>query len=48
MEELKENRFEFSLYVNENLICARNFRINMFYEDSMRSIEFLYTARGIV
>ena len=48
MEELKENRFEFSLYVNENLICARNFRINMFYEDSMRSIEFLHTARGIV
>ena len=27
----KEERFEFALYVNNNIICKRNFKINDFW-----------------
>lgn len=36
----KEERFEFALYVNNNIICKRNFKINDFIEHSMESMEF--------
>lgn len=39
-KEYREERFEFALYVNDNVICKRNFRINNFIEDSMNSMEF--------
>jgi len=36
----KEERFEFALYVNNNIICKRNFKINDFIEHSMESLDF--------
>lgn len=47
-KEYREERFEFALYVNDNVICKRNFRINNFIEDSMNSIEFKYAIDDIV
>ena len=44
----KEERFEFALYVNNNLICKRNFKINDFIEHSMESLEFKDTVDTIV
>lgn len=48
VKEYKEERFEFALYVNDNLICKRNFKINNFIENSMNSINFKETVDSIV
>ena len=47
-KEYKEERFEFALYVNDNLICKRNFKINNFIEGSMDTLNFKETFDGIV
>jgi len=39
-KDYKEERFEFTIYVNDNIICKRNFRIYNYIENSMQSIEF--------
>jgi len=39
-QNYKEERFEFALYVNNNIICKRNFKINDFIEHSMETAEF--------
>ena len=44
----KEERFEFALYVNNNIICKRNFKINDFIEHSMESLEFKEKVDEIV
>lgn len=44
----KEERFEFALYVNNNLVCKRNFKINNFIDHSMSSVEFKEAIDGIV
>lgn len=44
----KEERFEFVLYVNNNIICKRNFKINDFIEHSMESEEFKHEVDKIV
>jgi len=44
----KEERFEFTLFVNDNIICKRNFKINDFIEHSMESAEFKNTVDNIV
>jgi hypothetical protein len=44
----KEERFEFALYVNNNIICKRNFKINDFIEHSMESVEFKDKVEEIV
>lgn len=36
----KEERFEFTVYLNENIICKRNFRIYNYIENSMNTLEF--------
>ena len=38
--DYKEERFEFTVYVNDNIICKRNFRIYNFIEHSMNTLEF--------
>jgi len=38
--DYKEERFEFTVYVNDNIICKRNFRIYNFIENSMNTFEF--------
>lgn len=47
-KEYREERFEFALYVNDNVICKRNFRINNFIEGSMNSVEFKNTIDEII
>lgn len=47
-KEFKEERFEFALYVNNNLICKRNFKINNYIDESMQSINFKETVDEIV
>lgn len=47
-KEYREERFEFSLFVNNNLICKRNFRINNYIEDSMSTIDFKESMDNIV
>ena len=44
----KEERFEFALYVNNNIICKRNFKINDYIEHSMDSVEFKHEVDKIV
>lgn len=44
----KDERFEFALLVNDNLVCKRNFKINNFIEHSMESMEFKYLVDEIV
>ena len=39
-KDYKEERFEFTIYVNDNIICKRNFRIFNFIENSMNTLEF--------
>jgi hypothetical protein len=39
-KDYKEERFEFTVYVNDNIICKRNFRIYNFIENSMNTLEF--------
>ena len=47
-KEFREERFEFALYVNNNLICKRNFKINNYIDESMQSLDFKYTVDQIV
>jgi len=47
-KDYKEERFEFTIYVNDNIICKRNFRIYNFIEGSMQSIEFKEKVDEIV
>lgn len=47
-KEYKEERFEFAIYVNDNIICKRNFRIFNFIENSMNTLDFKYTVDDIV
>lgn len=44
----KEERFEFALFVNNNLVCKRNFKINNFIDHSMNSFEFKDVVDEIV
>ena len=44
----KEERFEFALFVNNNLVCKRNFKINNFIDHSMESLEFKSVVDEIV
>lgn len=46
--EYREERFEFALYMNDSIICKRNFRINDFIEHSMESIDFKELVDSIV
>ena len=47
-KEFREERFEFALFVNNNLICKRNFKINNFINESMNSLDFKTTVDEIV
>ena len=47
-KEFREERFEFALYVNNNLICKRNFKINNYINNSMHTLEFKETCDYIV
>lgn len=47
-KEYKEERFEFAIYVNDNVICKRNFRIFNYIENSMNTLEFKEAVDGIV
>jgi hypothetical protein len=47
-KDYKEERFEFTIYVNDNIICKRNFKIYNFIENSMNTLEFKETVDGIV
>ena len=48
VKEFKEERFEFALYVNNNVICKRNFKINNFIDESMQSLDFKLKVDEIV
>ena len=48
VREYKEERFEFALFVNNNLICKRNFKINNFIDGSMQTLDFKQKIDGIV
>ena len=39
-KDYKEERFEFTIYVNDNIICKRNFKIFNYIEESMNTLEF--------
>lgn len=43
-----DDRFEFTLYVNNFIICKRYFRINDFIDHSMESLEFKDVVDNIV
>lgn len=47
-KEYATNRFDLEFYVNDNIICARNFRINYFNEQSMYSVQMKQQMDGIV
>lgn len=47
-KDYKEERFEFTLFVNDNIICKRNFRIFNFIEGSMNTLEFKETVDSVV
>jgi hypothetical protein len=47
-KDYKEERFEFTLFVNDNIICKRNFRIFNFIEGSMNTLEFKEKVDEIV
>ena len=47
-KDYKEERFEFTVYVNDNIICKRNFRIYNFIEHSMNTLEFKEKVDEIV
>lgn len=46
--EYKEERFDYVLYVNDFIICKRNFKIFNFVEGSMSTLDFKYTVDEIV
>ena len=47
-QEYTPNRFEFAIYVNEFVICKRNFKINFFNEQSFYSAEMKHQLDDIV
>lgn len=47
-KEYREERFEFALFVNNNLICKRNFKINNYIDGSMQSSDFKLKVDEIV
>lgn len=47
-KEYQEERFEFALYVNNNLVCKRNFKMYNFIEGSMQTEDFKNTIDEIV
>lgn len=47
-KDYKEERFEFTVFVNDNIICKRNFRIFNFIEGSMNTLEFKEKVDEIV
>ena len=47
-KDYREERFEFTIYVNDNIICKRNFKIFNFIEGSMNTLEFNETVDKIV
>ena len=47
-KDFREERFEFTIYVNDNIICKRNFKIFNFIEGSMNTLEFKETVDKIV
>ena len=48
IKDYKEERFEFTVYVNDNIICKRNFRIYNFIEGSMNTLDFKNKVDEIV
>lgn len=48
IKDYKEERFEFTVFVNDNIICKRNFRIYNFVENSMNTLEFKEKVDEIV
>ena len=48
IKDYKEERFEFTVFVNDNIICKRNFRIYNFIENSMNTLEFKEKVDEIV
>lgn len=47
-KDYKEGRFDFALFINDNLVCKRNFIVYNFIEGSMQSEDFRYTMEDIV
>lgn len=47
-KDYKEERFEFTIFVNDFIICSRNFRIFNYIENSMNTLEFKETVDNIV
>ena len=47
-KDFKEKRFDFTVYVNDNIIAKRNFAIYNYVENSMNSLEFKDTVDSIV
>lgn len=47
-KEYQDERFEFALFVNDKLICKRNFKINNYIDQSMQSLDFKHAVDGIV
>ena len=48
IKDYKEERFEFTVFVNDNIICQRYFKINGFNNDSLRSLQFKETMDSVV
>lgn len=48
VKEYQEERFEFALYVNDFVICKRNFKINNYIDESMQSLDFKFKVDEIV
>lgn len=46
--EAYKERFQFLLWVNDNIICQRYFKINGFNNDSLRSLQFKETMDSVV
>ena len=47
-KKIKEQRFEFILYINDHIICQRYFNIRDFNEDSLNSLELKELMDNIV
>jgi hypothetical protein len=48
VREYKEERFSFILYLNDNQVCKRYFKINNYIEDSMHSVDFKFVFDELV
>lgn len=46
--EAYKERFQFLLWVNDNIICQRYFKINGYNNDSLRSLQFKETMDNVV